>query len=912
MRNLISSLQRQLLDSGAVDETAEQFAWRTKENERRAEMDEDQRLPPIRSLREIIEEDPESYLNRSYAVFTDPKHGKRVLKRHKKLKRDAAQRKKAGLKPRKEAEDGGGVDVVQRFKDWLRETDESEEGEELTDNQVDNIVNTLLFKGKAFDRPKSALGAVTGGQLGAKDIGIITKKKRLPFELRELWGEHRTADVGFAQTVTKIAALTANHKFLKTVKKHGMGKFLFEGDDRNIPAEAWAVLSSEGNPRMTPLDGLKTFPELKQAFEDVYQKKNDSGLLRLYYRINAAAKIGKTVLSPMTHPRNFLANPVIALANGNNPLRGLGQSTKMILADIGVTSNEQWREHVLEAIELKIVDQSARGGELEDMLEDATFDPLSRNLASRAARGLYGVAAKAYQIEDDFWKLHGFINYKRRYGKAHPEMSKKELAQHVAPIIRNTYPTYGMVSRFIKNLRRWPVGSFVSFPAEMIRISYHQMNYMAKEITSDNPGLRKIGFERLAGMTVALGAVDTAAHVISNLLGLQDDDWDDIREFVAPWSEESTLMPVPDIIQNTDKKRLAAAEKVGAVMKTYGSFTLAFDRTRPSYIDTAYTDPYAIIKKPFAAFIRGEDWKDRLKSSSYEILEPFFSEEMVGAAVVDVLRNKKGIDGGPVVNENLTDWKVAYERMNHVWKALEPGFISQGKRFGKAWRGEEGDYGQVYTVGKEIAALIFGMRVMTTNVRQSLSFDAGDFKEDITESNSEIRRAMKKSGNVSDVEIAEAYSQTDLARRNLLKGMHRKVEAAMNLSLPESEIKSIFKLVKMSVADIKAAISGDYKPYEIQRSDLDGMPPDRVKTYRRLQRESGDKTGRQQAAEKAKEIGRLVSQAQAGTGRSKTAMAAKIKLRRRGIKLDSPEARRGLRTYEEAKKLEAARKRLGR
>ena len=48
---------------------------------------------------------------------------------------------------------------------------------------------------------------------------------------------------------------------------------------------------------------------------------------------------------------------------------------------------------------------------------------------------------------------------------------RMQLDEEAASIVRNNIPNYDYVGSFIKGLRRFPVGNFVSFPAEIIRTS---------------------------------------------------------------------------------------------------------------------------------------------------------------------------------------------------------------------------------------------------------------------------------------------------------------------------------------------------------------------------------------------------------------------------------------------------------
>ena len=114
-----------------------------------------------------------------------------------------------------------------------------------------------------------------------------------------------------------------------------------------------------------------------------------------------------------------------------------------------------------------------------------------------------------------------------------------------ANIVRNNVPNYDYVSQTVKSLRRLPIGNFVSFPAEIMRTSTNIVKQALKEIR--DPALRRIGWQRLTGMTFVTAAVPYGATKLGQAIyDVSEDELAAIRRFVAPWAKNGTIIPIKD------------------------------------------------------------------------------------------------------------------------------------------------------------------------------------------------------------------------------------------------------------------------------------------------------------------------------------------------------------------------------
>ena len=713
-----------------------------------------------------IAENRGAYLNTSYRVFDDPKWSKSVPQ-----------------------------DIRNKAKAFLRA-----ETPTATEDEIEGEINKLLFKGEKS--PDSPIAAINSGQLGRKNLSILKKKKVIPEEIRQLWGEYKDPWVNYSRSVDKMSKMIANHEFLAEVRDAGLDKFFFV----NSTGQHFAEIAEPLDSPMAPLNGLHTTPEIKRAFERATKPEALPRWFELYMKGNSGVKFSKTVLSEMTHTRNFLSNLMFQSAQGHWRVWNTWQSGSTLVRSATNSTDEQFRKDLLKYIRLGVVGDTARAGELKGMLKDAggmsSDDFADRVLSDRlrkASKGAARIAAEGkravggtlrattalYQAEDDFWKIYAFENESARYRKALPELSDSEIDRIAATIVRNTMPTYSNVPEAIQRLRRFPLmGTFVSFPWEVGRVTYNTIDLISTEL--QDPQLRGIGAQRLAGSIATAAIVPAATALWRFMNGVTKDEDEKLRNFMPPWSQDSDIIHLGKD-ENGD----------------YGT------------IDIGYIDPFAQLRKPIKAFMRGENWHESVFNAVARAAEPFLGEEILAGKLIDIARNSKKDTGGKIFNEQADGWTQLQQKMTYLYEgAFEPGTITSWRRIAKGLRGYVDPWGKTFDPKTESLALFTGNRLSKVNVPEGLAFRADRFKSQTRGAVTLLGRVAKSRGEVSDEELKEAYDAMEVSRRQLFDEMHELSNDAIALGMTDKDVRRVLRSRGVSKDDAKRIIDGSYRPYK--------------------------------------------------------------------------------------------------
>ena len=229
---------------------------------------------------------------------------------------------------------------------------------------------------------------------------------------------------------------------------------------------------------------------------------------------------------------------------------------------------DAFEELYREGIEYGVFNTQVQMSDMKNLMRDVKWgadigntDAILRPMLARL-KGIGSWAQGKYVAEDDFWKGATWFVERYRYKKAYQKafdagkISKmptdNEIKGLTAKLVRNNVPNYDYVSEFVRSLRRWPVGNFMAFPAEIMRTSTNivrrgldELTYTMKVGGKEVRPLASIGMQRLIGMGLTTAAVPYGAVKLGQTLyDISDEQLAAIKRYVAPWAKNSTIIPL--------------------------------------------------------------------------------------------------------------------------------------------------------------------------------------------------------------------------------------------------------------------------------------------------------------------------------------------------------------------------------
>ena len=680
------------------------------------------------------------------------------------------------------------------------------------DRKADQTIFSILKDGTAY-KSGSMEGYISQSLLGAKDLSVLKKKRDIAPEIRALMGEYDDIRLNFSKTGTKMSRLIFNQRFLDRILEVGKGNFLFDKDDPNAPKGGLVELAGEKSDILAPLGGMMVLPEIKQAFQNALGEASHPSWVTKIIAVNGAIKYGKTILSPMTQMRNFYSAYFFTVSNGAFDLRHMAKARKVMS---GYIRNKPGgaREYYRNLVKHGVLYNNPNAGALIDLLKDSRQSKIidqvffsengampgdtQQSYLERAVNnGREGVKwlndgmQKMYMAGDDFWKIVGFENellhiieakggITENSTEAEIDAAREQFTPMVAKRIRDTYPTYSMVGRYMKALRKFPLaGTFVSFPSEIIRTRINS----AKLAWSDlqDPDLRSLGIKRMAGMAISSAWAYGLAAITKSMMGIDDEEEETLRKLGSPWAENSSFM-----FWGRDEK---------------GNIRMQ---------DLSFMDPYNILHRPFTAMMRDQPWEKSLASALVDLSSPFLGIDIAAGAVYEIIQNEK-ISGGRVFNPDEYPMEQTAAIASHLLAKVSPGFATQSYRMFKALKGVKSPSGRVYDVEDEMWALL-GLRISTFDPKVSLYYRTFDFSDKIGNARNILTRAAGDPNDVSADMLAETFDRANKVRIAAYKDMKGFVHAAQKSNTTDGEIREILKASGVSARYANNLVRGREAP----------------------------------------------------------------------------------------------------
>jgi len=578
-------------------------------------------------------------------------------------------------------------------------------------------------------------------------------------------------------------------------------------------------------------------PGVAKALKDTSITQEAPGMIgQLYQSLvlypKGLSQVAKTILSPVTHMRNFVSASFFATANGIIP-DGAAIKQAYQALQTPLKGTRQQNDLYEELLKLGVVNNNVRLGDLTRLLEDVNFgetmtaDKGFRMLLKPLSK-LKAVSQDLYTAEDDFWKIASWAMEKSRLEKTltNAGLTRGQtftrngreivfdddfLKREAADIVKNNIPNYDYVSDFVKGLRKLPIGNFVSFPAEIARTGTNIVRRGLREINEEiilpNGQVVKpfqgIGYTRLFGMGATTLAVPAAtAEAFAAIYNVTDEEREALRRYVADWSKNSTLLPIKD---------------------EEGNF---------KYVDFSHANAYDTLVRPIQTVLNSvadgrtdedgimDDFIAGMFGSMREFAQPFISESIWTEAVADIIaRGGRTRDGFQVFNPQDTEGDKAYKIMAHLVEAQMPFSLNQLKRLDQSiesvdvlQKGKFDKYGQTYEFGDEFAGL-FGFRSVAVNPDRTLKYKVADYQRGVRESRSLFTREALKGGVVEPYEIVDAYLNANRALFDVRKNFKADLDAAKTLGITQSGFNTATD--RVSNVEIGALNNNIYRPINI-------------------------------------------------------------------------------------------------
>ncbi len=629
-------------------------------------------------------------------------------------------------------------------------------------------IDVLALQNKANNKVDDILTDRTAGR------EVFERRKDLAAPVRELMGEITDPLDAILLTTSKMADYYQRARFLSDMKDIGTRqKWLFDSKPEGL--EGLVKLNGK---RFGPLENLYTTPKMAQVLDNrevsiMGEGKINNPLYKNFLSLKGFANKAATVFSWTTNVRNILGGMQFNLVNGLSfaPLgvfseNNFAKNFRTIANNAKLKGDEGLDALYEKYVGLGIINTNVRVGDfralINEGLDASSIDDFMGRFSNKVSRG----AENFYVGTDDFFKLNAFASELDTLKRANKGGKPVEvLEMEAADKVKNTMPNYDRVPPGIKALRNWPLGTFVSFPAEILRTSYGIAREAGKELLSGNRVLMTRGAMRVAGMYVgATGATELSSLTNDAYVG-----WSDKQKRAAeimtetPWSKNSPRLWSKD-------------EETGKIYS----------------VDTKYLDAYNTIKEPILAVLNSveegkiseEDMPRKLYDGMTEgiktLVTPFVSQAIFSKAVSDTWYASQNPEGETPDGKRLfapesdIEDRIA-DSAYFILSSLVPGTVDSVDRLIRSYDEEKNPFtgDPKFDSDYEWTSLLTGMRFTEFNPEQQLNFAISKYRD----SERDVRNIFASYGS-SMGDLVDQYRNAEKQRYDLQQELYRYIQAS--------------------------------------------------------------------------------------------------------------------------------------
>ena len=700
---------------------------------------------------------------------------------------------------------------------------------------------------------------------------FIATGEELPTVIKNLLGVENNLKSQVMTTVSSMVTQSTNkmlfdrlakvlqqsgilYKTEEAAKRAGIPNPVVVTGARGI-GEMKTLLQSQKNPLYGASDLVEAITSTKGPLDVLLQ----SGVYKNILQLKTGVQYGKTVLSPETQVRNFYSAAMFPMA------RGLIGGRASVTDSIGMVADDIFRAgkgdaqaelrllaNIDEGIKYGVLDENIVASELAAVLKEvrngkiASLDGLAKFLEKNP---FTEKAARLYAGGDNVWKWYTYNWYKsftkdlfkndiKQARSWFKEIAGRDLMettlqggkvdideairQAASWYTRNTVPTYSKVPPIIQAMRRTPFGNFVSFPAEMLRTTFNNMNISMREAASSNPELRSMGLRGLLGLYTTLGAASYAVKgLYGSITGVSDEAIDLYKKyFAAPYQKNSDIVAISPIEKGKFKAvNLSDFIPQAAVLEPITAYFNTREKQKENPQDT--TD-YAL------------DLFFDKNGPVMSFLESYISTPIGFEPFLEV-RNGRTRNGKVIFSPTDSPSEKWEKRFKHVLRTLEPGIITSSRKLKDAIIKQPTPSGVVRETGDVLIGASTGLKPFNVDILESLDYKISRYssiRTDVYKAEKFYKPidVYKRGGDVLVQEFIdinkEAFRQQKL--------IYDAIQAAKEIGVSEYDILRQFRKRKgLSRSVINKIMRGEFIPVNFSES----LFKKKIETLKKRERE---------------------------------------------------------------------------
>ncbi|MBN1683755.1 hypothetical protein JW865_09420 [Candidatus Bathyarchaeota archaeon] len=656
-----------------------------------------------------------------------------------------------------------------------------------TSEEVMGMLKSMLLKDGIKNLVTSSpLGNSNRSQLKARSQFLTDNP-----EIREFLGENRDPKYAITSSVVRMSEMLETHKMLEAITDNMLKQgLLSKGIDgtKNHTAkigtgkafkiyqdENGVTISENKNSKYNPINQYYTKPEIAEAFNEFFERDTSLGVGgKIWTSAVIGAKISKTVLSSKSIVRNFLSNPINVLANGNINIH------KVIAEVVSRSKTKEGRRELLNELnEQSILGDNMETGALLHNMSDLNIRMDGLEKAKSLPKKSLEIMFKAYELGDDFWKVTRYFSEKATYKKVYEKTMSKDAAETKAretasKIVHDSMAFYSQAPRLVQMMRKFPAtGTFVTFPFMTTVNAFNTLKQATIEMRSSETF--GIGLKRASAFLATTSALSLIAAKMNNDEGKSIKDMEDLRRFLPKYFRNDIIG-----LKSTGKN---------------GIYT---------YQDLSYMDYYNAVTGPTRYLTRrwysqGDLTTEDFKRSALIFTEPYTSKDIIYKMANDLWNNMDSETHREIYRESDDD---KYKKItNHVWKAFEPGTMTDIKRVLDVKR-SEGDWKPI------LRGMFTGSQNRELNIEKSMSFYIINELQNNIKSARGIYYDEKRRKSATKGEILDAKNKSERAINNYILDMHETIKAAIRQGLPEGKIKEIISKTSLNKEISRSIVLG--------------------------------------------------------------------------------------------------------